>query len=207
MKTIGQLLRKARKQKKITISRLARITKIDQRFILALEKDEYHALPSSTFIKGFIRNLSLALDQNPDNLIAIFRRDYKASLPGASIKRKKLTKLKLLRPQLLLVIFSFLIFLSYLGFQYRAVLIPPQLTIVQPQNNQVLTSPFSLEGRTSADSIVSINFAPPFSPDQSGYFLKTLELPPGQYDIAITATNRFNRTSSVKISITVISSN
>jgi len=207
MTTLGQLLSSARKQKKFTIKKLSLLTKIDQRFILALEKDQYHKLPAPTFAKGFIRNLSLALDQNPDNFIAIFRRDYALPHSAVSIKNKKQFKLTLPRPQLFLLLLGLVVFLSYLGFQYRAVVTPPRLSLVQPQENQVLTSPVTVEGQTSVDSIISINFAAPFSPDQSGYFLETAVLPPGQHEVVVSVINRFNRTNTIKIPVTIISAN
>ena len=72
MKTVGELISKARKSKKLTIGKLSRITKIDPEHIKNLEKNRYYKLPPPTFIKGFIRNIATILNQNPD-LLAHFK--------------------------------------------------------------------------------------------------------------------------------------
>jgi cytoskeleton protein RodZ len=59
MKTVGQLLHAERLKKNISIEELSLATKIDGKYIEALESDRYNLLPSETFTKGFIRNLSL----------------------------------------------------------------------------------------------------------------------------------------------------
>ena len=76
MKSLGEILASARKEKKLTIQDIAKETKIEARYIRALENDEFQKLPSPTFTKGFIRNYAIQLDISPEDLIAVFRRDY-----------------------------------------------------------------------------------------------------------------------------------
>jgi len=207
MKTVGEILSAARCQQKISLEKLSQITKIDTRYIKALEENDCDKFPTSTFIKGFIRNLSLALGKNPDEMIAIFRRDYPDNCHHF---QKPLTHFSLHQsiishPQFFIIIFAIIIFFGYLAFQYRLVLLPPKLEVVKPQPNQVLALPVIVEGFSSVDSTISINGQREITPDSSGHFLYELDQANGQFEIKISATNRFGRIASRTIPITVLS--
>lgn len=55
-KTIGELLRAAREEKKLTIEQVNRETKISVQAIRSLESDDFGAFTSEIYLKGFLRN-------------------------------------------------------------------------------------------------------------------------------------------------------
>ncbi len=65
-KTIGELLRTAREEKKLTVEQVNRETRISVQTIRSLERDDFGAFPSETYLKGFLRNYAdfLGLDGN-----------------------------------------------------------------------------------------------------------------------------------------------
>ena len=208
MKSLGEILASARKEKKLTIQDIAKETKIEARYIRALENDEFQKLPSPTFTKGFIRNYAIQLDISPEDLIAVFRRDYSSpeepeKKTTSSIKQKtsivSSTGWKL-------VAAGMIAFLGYLAFQYRALVLPPPLNITQPEANSVIVSPVIIEGKTSPDSSIVIDQNTHIKPDPSGIFFTQINLSPGKYEIEIKSTNRFSRTNKKTIPITVVSS-
>lgn len=208
MKTVGQLLHAERNRKNISIEELSRATKIDAKYIEALEADRFDLLPSETFAKGFIRNLSLSMGSDPEELIAVFRRDYRnPEIKNTKIKHPKKQKLVLpsLSSQLLPVIIGVVVFVVYLGFQFRAILTPPPLQVQKPQSGTVLSSPVDVEGITSTDSLVTVNEDNVIKPDQNGAFQMKLSLPVGETQITIKTVNRFGRSNSTEIPITIIS--
>jgi cytoskeletal protein RodZ len=208
MKTVGQLLHAERSKKNITVEELSIATKIDRKYIDALENDRYDLLPSETFTKGFIRNLSKFLGCNPDEFIAVFRRDYKNPFVNQTTFKHPITRkyiIKTISSQLVPIIVGIIIFLVYLGFQFRAILTPPPLTLSKPQSGMVLASPVDIEGTTSTDSLVTINDDNVVKPDQNGFFQMRLSLPVGETVIKIKTTNRFSRSSIIEIPLTVIS--
>jgi len=208
MKTVGQIISQTRKQQNISLERLSQITKIDLHYLKALEKDQYHLLPSDTFVKGFIRNVAQSLNKNPDELIAIFRRD---SSQPSSIKlspeplkpKGDIVNRKIKRTHII-VLFTVFIFFTYFLFQLRVFLIPPNLEIYQPRDNNILISPVTIEGRTSSDSVVQINQDNIVKPDSSGYFILSIPLPLGENEVEIEVTNRFNRSNKQIIPITLV---
>ena len=208
MKTVGQLLHAQRNQKNISIEDLSLATKIDPKYIQALEADRYDLLPSETFAKGFIRNLSLNLGADPNEFIAVFRRDFRHpedKTKGLLSRRSSSIPLPHLPSQLLPIILGVTVFIVYLGFQFRAILTPPPLQVTKPTTNAVLASPLDIEGITSNDSLVTINEDNVVKPDQNGIFQIRLSLPVGETLIKIKTTNRFSRSTTVVIPLTIIS--
>jgi len=208
MKTVGQILYGERNKKNISIEELSLATKIDAKYIKALEADRYDLLPSETFAKGFIRNLSLNLNCNPEENIAIFRRDYRdpnnknfSKITNQSSK-KIISKLS---PQYRSIALGIVVFLIYLGFQFRVILTPPPLKINKPSNDSVLASPIEISGTTSSDSLVKVNEDSVIKPDQNGNFQLILSLPVGETKVKIKTTNRFGRSQSTEIPLTIIS--
>lgn len=59
--TVGEILRKAREEKKLTIQQAHEETKISVERINALEADDYASFPSETYLKGFIKNYATFL--------------------------------------------------------------------------------------------------------------------------------------------------
>lgn len=206
MRSLGEILNSARLEKHLSLEDVAKTTKIEIKHLKSLEKNDFAALPPSTFTKGFIRNVAKALGKNPDDLVAIYRRDVAVvptkSNPSTSFSLKKAFSIP--KSSLILALFGFLTFSSYLLFQYRALIVPPPLTITQPKAKAVVTSPVTVEGKTSPDSLVLVNDIK-LKPDQSGIFLTQLNFSPGEHQITITATNRFSRTNTKEFTISVIS--
>jgi len=209
MKTVGQFLHSARLKKELSVEELSRATKIDTKYIEALEADRFDLLPSETFTKGFIRNLSLRLGSDPNELIAVFRRDYRQpETKTSSIKTHKKTAIKLpllLSSKLFPITLGVSVFVIYLVFQFRVILTPPPLEITRPSKDSVLVSPIDIAGITSSDSLVTVNDDNVIKPDQEGNFQIFLNLPVGETTITIKTTNRFSRSTTKTLPLTVIS--
>ena len=56
MKKVGELLKAARINKKLTLDDVSIDTKIQKKYLKAIEESEYGQLPAVTFVKGFIRS-------------------------------------------------------------------------------------------------------------------------------------------------------
>lgn len=208
MKTVGQILKSERLKKNVSLEHLSILTKIDTKYILALESDQYNLLPSETFIKGFIRNISLRLDRDPAELIAVFRRDFRHPQKQKTetfSHRKTPMSVYFFSNQLLPFVGGALIFLVYLGFQFRAILTPPKLEIESPTNQSVLVSPIEITGNTEVGAHITINGDTEASTDSSGYFNIRLSMPIGETEVEIVSTNRFNRSATKKLNLTIVS--
>lgn len=85
--SVGQILKTARQEKKLTLEEIAQATRIRERYLAAMEADHWDALPSSVQQKGFLRAYARALELDPGPLIQQLRaliqpEDLEESLEG-----------------------------------------------------------------------------------------------------------------------------
>ncbi|HEX2323877.1 MAG TPA: helix-turn-helix domain-containing protein [Chloroflexota bacterium] len=66
----GERLRAARLRRKISLIEAEQATRIRARYLQALEEDEYAALPSGVYSRGFLRNYAIYLGVPPDEIMA-----------------------------------------------------------------------------------------------------------------------------------------
>lgn len=69
---LGDLLKAEREKQGLSVEQLARITKLREHFIEALEKEEWEKLPARVFVKGFIRSYSLAIGYDSKEALRLF---------------------------------------------------------------------------------------------------------------------------------------
>lgn len=67
--SFGQELRREREVRDVSLQEIAKATKIGVRFLEALEKDDFDALPAPVFTKGFIREFSKYLGLDPEKMV------------------------------------------------------------------------------------------------------------------------------------------
>lgn len=68
---IGETLRKARIDKKISLDELQQRTKIQKRYLLAIEENDFHELPSDYYLRTFIRQYADAVKLDGNYLIDV----------------------------------------------------------------------------------------------------------------------------------------
>ncbi|MXZ80835.1 MAG: helix-turn-helix domain-containing protein [Gammaproteobacteria bacterium] len=67
--SVGQILRRTRESRQLSVEDVASMLKLHRRFISALENDRYDELPGHTFAKGYVRSYSTLLKLDPRELI------------------------------------------------------------------------------------------------------------------------------------------
>lgn len=69
MDEIGHILREARENKGLTLEQVQEETRINSRFLNALELGDYGALPTAVHVRGFLRNYARFLGLDPQPLL------------------------------------------------------------------------------------------------------------------------------------------
>jgi cytoskeleton protein RodZ len=68
--SVGDLLRRTREARSLQVGDIAHALKLGARQVEALERDDWSALPGTTFIRGFVRNYARLIDVDPVPLMA-----------------------------------------------------------------------------------------------------------------------------------------
>lgn len=99
MTELGTRLKEARLSKGYSLDDLQEITKIQKRYLMAIEEGNYSMMPGSFYVRAFIKQYAEAVGLNADEVL----ETYKSEIPGAqnnqvsqsmsqSPSRRKLTK-------------------------------------------------------------------------------------------------------------------
>lgn len=203
MKTVGEVLKQTREAKFYTLEEVEKATKIRKGLLQALEEDGWEKLPPPTFVQGFIKNYAKFLGLENEKLLAIFRREFsdKKNPPKVMeawtnpVDKKKLrvTPAKVLSSVIIGIVITFLI---YLWFEYRFLVGNPFLEITSPNNHIAAeTETIKVFGKTDPEAKVMINNQE-VGVDAAGNFSEELRLTQLENTITITATNKYNKTTT-----------
>lgn len=205
MKTIGKVLKDARVSKKISLPELKKRTKIKVEFIKFIEEERWNELPEYATVQGFVKSLGKSLNLNEEKMAALFRRDYPPKDLPINPKQD-VSKKFVWSPKTSLTVgalFAFLVVGSYLGFQYKRFVRPPEVKIESPIEGQEVDSLFVMvSGSTDKDVVIVANNQP-LLVDEDGNFSDTLEVSKETSEIKIVAISRSGKETVIYRKITV----
>lgn len=69
MQTIGTILRERREMNDFSLAEVEQATRIRQKYLAALESDEWHLLPGEVVGRGFLRNYAIFLDLDANQMM------------------------------------------------------------------------------------------------------------------------------------------
>lgn len=200
---VGQKFHEERVRRGLTIEDVARATKIRPSFITAIEKGEYHKIPSASYAKGFVRNYAEYLGLPTKEILALFRREFDVEknlkvLPDP-YTRQKMIPVKRTKFQFTLFFLAALLVLlcGFLLYQYRSAFFSPSLTIDAPKTEIVTSTEVVVSGKSEPSATVTVNNTP-VALDSDGNFKKTVTVFPGESVITIRAKNRLGKESVIE---------
>lgn len=212
MKKAGEILKRARLQKNLTLAEAEKATKIRLSFLKALEEGDYQKLPSPIYIKGFLKNYSEFLEIPPGKVLALFRREFDERkslriLPAGLTQPLNESFLRITPSRLVFLSFLslLLLFFGYLYREYRTFARPPLLIIEEPAENALLESQdLEIRGRTDKESLLTLNGQIVLL-SQDGYFRQEITLPPGLNTLTFVAKNKLGKERKVVRTVRVSS--
>lgn len=92
MSDLGQLLKKARLDRSISLDQLEEMTKIRKRYLEAIEEGDYKVLPGSFYVRAFIKSYSESVGLDPNEVLALYGNAIPAPAAEAAaepIRRRK----------------------------------------------------------------------------------------------------------------------
>jgi cytoskeleton protein RodZ len=81
--SLGSYLRRERELREKSLQDISAATKIQLRFLEALERDDYDQLPPVPFVVGFLRAYAQCLSLDPEEIIATYHTRHSSSEGGA----------------------------------------------------------------------------------------------------------------------------
>lgn len=84
MSELGQLLKKTRLDKGITLDDLQETTKIRKRYLESIEEGNYKVLPGAFYVRAFIKSYAEAVGLDPNELLATYRNAIPAANPESA---------------------------------------------------------------------------------------------------------------------------
>lgn len=81
MKKTGELLRKAREEKGLSLHEIGLSLKINSKILKAIEDGDKKDLPAKTFLRGFVQSYAHYLKLNPEEVLKIFTTEMGTTKP------------------------------------------------------------------------------------------------------------------------------
>lgn len=158
MLSVGEILRKEREKKGLTLLQIEKAIKVREKFLSAIEHNDWKPFSSKIYITGIIKNYAHFLELDENKLEAFFRREYERK---EEVKFKKRESAKQFTPQSRRytiggIIIVFLIFSVYFGYQLFLFLSPPKVFIVAPRENRFKEDRITIIGKTEKEASINI---------------------------------------------------
>jgi hypothetical protein len=209
MRSVGQILQEKRSFLNKSFEEIEKETKIRKKYLELLEKNDFLPIKDISTVKGFIRNYAQALELNPDELLAIFRRDYSLDEKGQIVPKNMINagaSPNLYWTPKITAIFLGVLFLSLISFflfkQYSNYSSPPFLEVITPLENQIIKEKVVVSGKTEKDAVVKIDGIPVLV-NKDGFFEEEVILPRGESILTIDSTNRQGKTRTINRKLTI----
>jgi len=164
MASIGQELRRERELRGISLKEIADSTKINLRFLRALEEDQFDILPEQFFTRGIIRTYANYLGLDEQNILNTYiesqqtqkfqeksdadKKEEIFESPESALKKKKISKLFTL---IVLAIISLIIVMYFVLRKEKPH--PPNTLKIQPAIQETQEKPIILPPITQEEQV------------------------------------------------------
>ncbi len=202
----GEKLRQARSNKHLTLSEIAAKTGIRAEYLLALENENYSALPSGLYSKQYFKEYAVFLGLDPEEIIKkykLFSSDNQLAVFNQKILTSKnfLVFPKIARNLLLILIILACFF--YLGFYLLKSQEAPSLVIDYPTENLATAeSQIIISGKTDKEAELTINGELVLTNEQGNFSLE-INLKKGLNEIIIISKKKHGRPQIIQRQILV----
>lgn len=199
---LGDQFRQRRSNLKLTLEDVVEKTRIPLKYLAALESGHFTELPKAKSHRlAYVKEYATLLKLSPAVCVSqftcedgledsIFIHPHKAVrlLPFASVSTA-------LRATILLALV--VSFASYLVWQVKRVLEPPQLAVYSPEEGHVMKEPkTTIAGETERETHLTVN-GQEILVREDGSFETTIDLTAGLNTITIEATKKHGKTTIV----------
>lgn len=191
---LGVWLRGERESRGWTIEKAARETRIEKKYLTAMEEDRLESLPLGLVRRNFVRGYVNTLGGNPER----FTTAHEEGVPAinSTTVHPPVGIRHVLTPAHLTFIALALAgagVVSYLGFEAQSLLKSPPLSLAAPVNGLVTDVPVTtVDGVTGPDATVSVN-GKTLLKESNGHFRAQVDLVRGANTITVQTKKKYSR--------------
>lgn len=208
--TLGEKLKKLRQQYRMSYLEIAKATRIQAKYLEALENGEYEKLPAEVYVRGFLRSYARYLGLDDEAFLKLYdkERNIRANLgqekPEKELLRYPAMNAWVVTPRAALIVLIVLILggtFLYLFSEFRSFVAEPRLVILEPVSGATIEGAgIVVRGKTDPGVDITVNGEPVFV-GSDGTFTESLTLQAGLNRITVQATNRFEKTKEESIAV------
>lgn len=196
--TVGDVLKKTREKHNKSLKLISSHTKIKEKFLIALENNDWNALPDFAITQGFARSFALAIGANDRLVAALLRRDYPRTQTTEKAREMSLNPQSFWTPRMTVLAAIFvttLVLGIYLFNQYRLFAAAPSVKIDQIKTNGDL---IIVSGKTVSTATVEVNNRPVLVEEDGKFSIEINKQDLLNNQVEVTATSRNGKTTTVK---------
>ncbi len=200
MLSVGEILQKERIIQGLTLLDIEKKIKVREKYLRAIEENNWDFFSSKIYITGIIKNYSKILRLDDKKILAFFRRDYEKK---DDVKFKEKISQRYLTPETKEVLRSgfiilVLFFIVYFSYQLLLYFSPPKLTILSPKtNNLARENNVKILGKTDKDAMIVISGQRIYQ-NKDGIFEYDFPLHEGVNKLTIELTGANGRKTTVE---------
>lgn len=198
-RTLGERLRLLRRTQAVTMDMLVGATRIQKRYLEALEWGRYHELPDPLYARNFIRAYARYLGADEAYFLELFAQEVARSdlLAPHRLPRTRARRLLFLSfPQVFtafVIACVFFLGVFWLSSRIYIVFRPPEIVISSPDQESVTTVPYVLVSGFAQDPNISVRIEGQNIPlSHGGAFSLEVPLHIGPNVIRISAHSRYS---------------
>lgn len=200
MLSVGDLLKKTRIQKGLTFREIEKQLKVREKFLTAIEQNNWSVFTSKIYIAGIIRNYARILELDENKMLAFFRRDFE-NIEDVNFKKRiknnyfKSESKRIIRLLIIAIIFFFIVYFAY---QLKLYLSPPSVILLQPKNTVFkIEDKIHIVGQTDKDAVITI-FGERVYQDKNGIFVYDYPIKSGKNELDIEVIGANGKKTEVK---------
>lgn len=185
--SLGAYLREEREQQNVSLQDISAATKIQIKFLQALEDDEYDQLPPSPFVVGFLRAYAQFLSLDPEAIVTTYQRRHHTEeplhsptvhLPSSDRPAKRLGFAGLSAVVIVVGIFLLLVLREFRSNRDINTAIPVSPTTSEQTSHVQIPSPLTVLTTPALPASETVQSAPPILPTPA----PALTPPPSQLE-------------------------
>lgn len=160
-KSFKEILVEAIESHGANLSKLAESSRVPERYLELLIREEFDKLPAAPYLHGYIHRLAVTLELDSDLLWEIFKKEYRLKTSGGDdrLPANRFAIQTVNNTKLLIIGLLAIIVVAYLIIRWSALFGRPALAILDPVNETTIASvtTYTIRGSTGPDIKVSIN--------------------------------------------------